>query len=197
MRQFSLLEPALPAGMQYTPDFISPDEAAALLEVIRTLPLQEARYREYTARRRTVNYGAGYDFSAQRTVAAPPLPSFLDSVVQRAAILARVEPSEFVQALISEYQPGTPLGWHRDVPDYESIVGLSLAGPGRMRFRPYPWSREKKQQVFALELDPRSAYVLRGDARWKWQHSVPPAKQLRYSLTLRTRRDATRPIGSP
>jgi hypothetical protein len=33
---------------------------------------------------------------------------------------------------------------------------------------------------------PRSIYLLRGAARWGWQHSVAPTKVLRYSITLRT-----------
>jgi len=93
-----------------------------------------------------------------------------------------------VQALIAEYTPGTPLGWHRDVPDFELIVGISLAGAARIRFRPYPWKPERRKEVFALVLEPRSAYILRDEARWGWQHSVPPTKELRYSVTFRTAR---------
>ena len=73
------------------------------------------------------------------------------------------QPEEFVQALIAEYTPGTPLGWHRDVPDFELIVGISLGGNARIRFRPYPWKPERRKEVFALELEPRSAYILRDD----------------------------------
>ena len=93
-----------------------------------------------------------------------------------------------MQALVAEYTPGTPLGWHRDVPDFELIVGISLAGTARIRFRPYPWKPERRKEVFALELEPRSAYILRDEARWGWQHSVPPTKELRYSITFRTAR---------
>jgi alkylated DNA repair dioxygenase AlkB len=38
----------------------------------------------------------------------------------------------------------------------------------------------------AIELAPRSAYVLAGKARWSWQHSIPATKALRYSVTFRT-----------
>jgi alkylated DNA repair dioxygenase AlkB len=181
--------PKLPAGMLYRPDFISSDGEKELLAAIRLLPLTEAKYRQYTARRRTVSYGAGYDFTHQQTTPAPPLPGFLDALRARAAAWAGVAPTDFVHALIAEYQPGTPLGWHRDVPDYEVIVGVSLAGATRMRFRPYPWTSLRKKEVFALLLEPRSAYILRDAARWQWQHSVPPVKVLRYSITFRTRRN--------
>jgi hypothetical protein len=74
------------------------------------------------------------------------------------------------------------------VPDFEVIAGVSLSGAARLRFRPYPWRPERKKDVFALELAPRSAYLLRDQARWNWQHSVPPVKVLRYSITFRTQR---------
>jgi alkylated DNA repair dioxygenase AlkB len=30
-------------------------------------------------------------------------------------------------------------------------------------------------------------YLLRGPARWAWQHAIAPTEALRYSITLRTR----------
>jgi alkylated DNA repair dioxygenase AlkB len=177
-----------PEGLLYREEFITPEEERSLIEIVQTLPLSEARYQQYTARRRTMNYGAGYDFTHLQTTAAPPIPGFLQPLRIRAAEWAGVAPEDFVQALIAEYAPGTPLGWHRDVPDYELIFGLTLAGKGRLRFRPYPWNPERKKDIFALEPERRSAYLLRDRARWEWQHSVPPAKVLRYSITLRTQR---------
>lgn len=188
--QASLFEPVLPPGLIYRREFLARDEEQSLLENIRALPLREAQYRQYTARRRTVNYGYSYDFQQLEAQPAPPIPEFLATVRARAAQFAGVSAQDFVQALIAEYTPGTPLGWHRDVPDFELIVGISLAGAARIRFRPYPWKPQRRKEVFALELEPRSAYILRDDARWGWQHSVPPTKELRYSITLRTARTA-------
>lgn len=182
-------ESALPRGMEYRRDFISSEEELRLIAWVASLPLTEARYQQYTARRRTVNFGAGYDFSHQRATAAPPIPAELDWLRARAAEWAGLRPEAFVQALAAEYQIGTPLGWHRDVPDYEVIVGVSLAGAARLRMRPYPWSPERKREIVNVELEPRSAYILRGEARWKWQHHVPPTKVLRYSITFRTARE--------
>jgi len=186
--QASLLEPVLPPGLIYRPDFVERAEEHTLLEHIRTLPLREAQYRQYTARRRTVNYGFSYDFQHLEAKPAPPIPEFLAPLRARAAQWAGVAAEDFVQGLIAEYTPGTPLGWHRDVPNFELIVGISLAGTARIRFRPYPWKPERRREVFALELEPRSAYILRDEARWGWQHSVPPTKELRYSITFRTAR---------
>lgn len=194
MKQASLFAQGptdLPDGLRYQDDFISTAEESELLEIIRSLPFRNSQYRQYTARRRTVSYGAGYDFQHLTTTPAPPLPDFLTDIRARAAQWLGVESAEFVQALISEYQPGTPLGWHRDVPEYESVVAISLLSSCRIRFRRYPWNPQQKDDIFAIEPQPRSAYTLSGDARWKWQHSVPAVKTLRYSVTLRTARAGT------
>jgi len=74
------------------------------------------------------------------------------------------------------------------VPEFEDIVGVSLANEAVMRLRPYPPDAPKKSDVVKLVLAPRSIYLLRGPARWQWQHSVAPTKTLRYSITLRTQR---------
>jgi alkylated DNA repair dioxygenase AlkB len=190
MSQASLFAPQWPQGLHYREEFISPDEAAELLAIIRGLPFSHATYRQYTARRRTVSFGAGYDFQQQRRTAAAPIPQFLQPLRVRAAEWIGVKAEAFVQALISEYQPDTPLGWHRDVPDYESVVAVSLLSACRIRFRRYPWNPAQKADIFTIEPQPRSAYVLSGDARWKWQHSVPPVRTLRYSITLRSLRVA-------
>lgn len=186
MSQASLFAPQWPQGLLYRDDFISPDEEAELLAIIRELPFSHAIYRQYTARRRTVSYGSGYDFQQQTRTPAAAMPQFLEPLRVRAAEWIGAKRRDFVQALISEYQPDTPLGWHRDVPDYESIVAISLLSACRIRFRRYPWNPAQKVDIFTIEPQPRSAYVLSGDARWKWQHSVPPVKTLRYSITLRT-----------
>ncbi len=159
-----------------------------MLESLSALNFKQARYKEYTAKRRVVNYGAGYDFETNEVTQAPAIPDFLLPLRNDLAAWIDIDATDFVQALISQYQPGTPLGWHRDVPEYELVAGVSLATAARMRFRPYPPRANKREGVFALELEPRSAYILARAARWQWQHSVPPTPGLRYSITFRTRR---------
>jgi alkylated DNA repair dioxygenase AlkB len=186
--------PGLPEGFTYQPDFITREEEAALVAVLSTLPLEEARYKAYTARRRTVHYGSQYDFGRNALDAAPPLPGFLMPLREKAAQWINVPPDALAHALVSEYRPGTPLGWHRDVPSFELIVGISLAAPCRMRLRPYrPGERQRREDAITLTLDPGSAYAIAGPARWAWQHAVSPTAALRYSITFRTARARTRP----
>ncbi|HEU5176900.1 MAG TPA: alpha-ketoglutarate-dependent dioxygenase AlkB [Burkholderiales bacterium] len=177
--------PALPPGMRLEAEFLSRDDEAALISIIEQLPLARMQYQQYEALRRVVSYGGQYDFSAQKLEAAEPLPSWLDPLRERAGAWAGIAPAAFTHALVAEYQPGTPLGWHRDVPDFEDIVGVSLGNEAVMRFRRYPHEKGSREAL-KLALPPRSIYLLRGPARWGWQHSVAPTKALRYSITLRT-----------
>jgi alkylated DNA repair dioxygenase AlkB len=178
----------LPEGFVYKPDFITPDEEDTLLAEIIHLPLSEAKYKGYTAKRRIMSYGASYDFSSNELLPAGPIPPFLYPLRERVARWVKVPASRFEQALIAEYKTGTQLGWHRDVRDFEIVVGVSLGGPCRMRMRRYPPKKGRDAEMLSLDLVPRSAYVMRDSARWGWQHSIPPTKATRYSITFRTRR---------
>ena len=180
--------PSLPAGMVYQPDFITCDEERDLLEEIGKLPLQEAKYKEFTAKRRIVAYGGRYDFSSNELIPAGPIPEFLYPLRERISLWVEEPASRFTHAMIAEYKTGTQLGWHRDVQEFEFIVGVSLGGACRMRLRPYPPKKGRNAESLSIDLEPRSAYVMRGEARWGWQHSIPPTKTTRYSITFRTRR---------
>jgi alkylated DNA repair dioxygenase AlkB len=190
-RPSSSATPPSPEGWRYEREFLSPAEQAALLATIATLPLQAARYKEWTARRRIVNYGGRYDFGHNRLEPAEPVPQFLLPLRARLAQLGGLAAQELQYAAVAEYQPGTQLGWHRDVPQFEVVFGVSLAGHARMRFRPYPHVKGVRT-VFAVDLEPGSAYVIRDAVRWRWQHAISETHELRYSITFRSRRAAAR-----
>lgn len=182
-QQAELFGAALPEGFVYQPEFIKANEERALLEAVAALPLEEAKYRQYTARRRVAYFGFAYDFSSNRLGEAAPVPEFLHPLREKMARWMGIAPEAFAHALINEYRPGTPLGWHRDAPDFGRVAGVSLGGWARMRLRRYPPGKDKPM---VLELAPRSAYQIDGPARWQWQHSIPPTRELRYSVTFRT-----------
>ena len=176
----------MPEGLLYQPDFLTPQEEQDLLAGIQLLPLEEAKYKAFTAKRRTASFGSSYDFEKNELGPAPDIPPFLLPLRERVAALIGGAPDRIRHALVTQYRPGTELGWHRDVGEFEVVVGVSLAGTCRMRFRRYP--PETRAKVFNLDLEPRSLYVLRDEIRWRWQHSVAPTRELRYSITFRTRR---------
>jgi alkylated DNA repair dioxygenase AlkB len=168
------------------PEFLSEAEEAALVEKIQTLPLQEAEYKQFRAKRRIKSYGGRYDYSANQLRETEPIAAFLHPLRERVADWTARSAAHFTQALVAEYAPGTQLGWHRDVPNFELVVGISLGSACRMRFRRYPPA--PRERSIAAELAPRSIYRLEGEARWNWQHRIPPTPGLRYSITFRTLR---------
>lgn len=179
-----------PHGFVYQPEFVTPAEEAELVAFAQALPLEEARYLQYTARRRIVSFGGSYDFSSRELRPAGLVPEALYPIRSRIARLMGVPSEALNHVLVAEYQPGTPLGWHRDVPDFGVVGGLSLLGFARMRFRPYP-HRKGDRAALRIDLEPRSAYAMCGAARWSWQHAVSPTRELRYSITFRTLANVT------
>jgi alkylated DNA repair dioxygenase AlkB len=184
--QLFAASPAGPPGFTYAPQFLSLAQEAQLLEVIRTLPFEEAQYKEWRARRRIVSFGGRYDFTRQELTPGPPIPEFLLPLRARLAEWAGIPEQRIQHAMIAEYRPATPLGWHRDVPQFEDVLGVSLLGPARLRFRPWP-TAPGQRATRTIDLEPRSAYQMQGAARWQWQHAVSPTRELRYSITFRTR----------
>jgi len=187
---FGAPAPPLPPGMRYETDFLSAEEEQRWISFAQSLPLKEMNYKGYTAKRRVVSFGGKYDYVRNRLDEGPPIPPELDPLRDKVATWLGVTPDVFTQVLVAEYSEGTPLGWHRDVPDFEDVVGVSLLSDAVMRFRPYPphtsTHSPKKADILKFTVQPRSIYLLRGAARWEWQHSVAPTPTLRYSITFRT-----------
>ena len=175
-------------GLAYQSGFLTPEEEASLLEVVRSLPLHAAQYKQYFARRQVVSFGGAFDYDTNTLRPGKPLDERLAPLRDRVADWLGVRNEELVHALVAEYAPGTPLGWHRDVPDFEVIAGVSLGNDAVLRFRPYPPMDAVKRTVLELEVAPCSIYKMQGEARWGWQHSVPPVKATRWSITFRTLR---------
>jgi alkylated DNA repair dioxygenase AlkB len=166
------------------PGFITPDEENDLLSLFDDIDFRELTMRGQTARRTVRHFGLDYEYESGELVPADPLPEPMEWLRVRCAELMERDPADLVQILVSRYPEGAGIGWHRDAPMFGSkIAGVSLLAPSRMRFqRTIKGEREVAEQL----LEPRSAYLLSGKARWSWQHSIPATKALRYSVTFRT-----------
>jgi alkylated DNA repair protein (DNA oxidative demethylase) len=181
----------VPEGLVYREDFLTEGEERGLLGAIEHVDFRAFVMRGQAARRTVRHYGFGYAFDTMELQAVDPLPEPFVFVRERAERLAGLPAGAFEQALITRYPPGATIAWHRDAPPFgPSIVGVSLAAPCRMRFQR---KLQGTRYVHDLTLEPRSAYVLAGTARSAWEHSIPPAKELRYSITFRTIRESRRP----
>ena len=173
-----------PDGLRYVADLLDADAEHTLVAEFGRLPFEEFVFRGVAARRRVIHFGWGYDLDGGGLTPGPPIPESLVELRARVAPLADRPPERFEEALVTEYRPGATIGWHRDAPLFgPKVVGVSLAAACRMRFQR---GKGDARQVAEVTLEPRSAYVLSGAARWSWQHSIPATKALRWSVTFRT-----------
>lgn len=179
-----------PQGLRLEPELISPSEESRLVDRFTTLRWDPIVIRGQAARRTARHFGLGYDYEAREPRPGEPIPTWLDSARQAAGGLAGVAPDELVEALVQRYPPGSTIGWHRDAPAFGIVVGISLLGRARLRLQR---GRAERRRTWEIQLEPRSGYVLAGEARRSWEHSIPATKELRYSITFRTlrRRDGS------
>lgn len=175
--------PAMPEGFRYQTEWISEAEEASLIASLKALKLEPFKFHGHLGNRRVASFGLRYDYTRRAVEVAAKYPSFLDNLRIKVAEFAGRWVEEFRQAGVNEYRPGAGIGWHRDKPQFAMIVGVSLLSPARMRFR----RRECDRWIRMSHIvEPRSAYILDGEARHVWEHSIPPMEALRYSLTFRT-----------
>ena len=174
-----------PSGFVYRPEFLSAGEEGTLLDEIPRLTYSGVKMHGVLARRRVAHFGWLYGYESWRIEPGPALPEFLLPLRARAGDLAGVTPESLAEVLVTEYPPGAGIGWHRDAPMFDLVVGVSLLGPCRFRFQR---GKGEARETAAVMLEPRSAYVLTGPARSEWQHSIPPMRAPRYSITFRTLR---------
>jgi alkylated DNA repair dioxygenase AlkB len=183
----------MPPGFAYVDVFMSAAEETALVDAIGTITFSAFEMRGVIARRRVAFFGESYDGAE-----AQPIPGLLLPLRQKIADWAQVEPGAFAMALINEYPPGAPIGWHRDAPQYDIVAGVSLLSACRMRFRPYRpatptgGTTVRRAATHEITLERRSAYLMAGESRTSYEHHIPPVAQLRYSVTFRTLRSRRR-----
>ncbi|HKP19921.1 MAG TPA: alpha-ketoglutarate-dependent dioxygenase AlkB [Thermoleophilaceae bacterium] len=174
-----------PQGIVYRPGVLSSGEERELLDRFESLRFDPIVLHGRAARRTGRHFGLDYDYESRTPRPGEPVPDWLLPARNRAADLAGVDPEELVEILVQDYPPGATIGWHRDAPAFDIVVGLSLGGSSRLRFQR---GKREKRRVWEVALEPRSGYVLTGEARRSWEHSIPPTKERRHSITFRTLR---------
>lgn len=125
----------LPEGLAYAPDFVGAAEEQALVARMAELPFKAFEFEGYLGNRRTVSFGLHYEFNGSGLQKTEPMPDWLLPVRDRAAAWAGLPPQALEHVLLTEYGPGAGIGWHRDRPVFQDVVGLSLLAPARLRFR--------------------------------------------------------------
>lgn len=175
--------PVLPEGYRYLPDVLSLREEQSLVRRLEQLPLTPFQFKGFVGNRRIYAFGHRYLFAGQRVRADARIPDYLQPLTEIASQISGQPAASFEQIMVSEYAPGAGIGWHRDGPTFEEVVSISLLAPCSLRLRRKngdEWERS------TARIEPRSAYLLQGPVRNRWQHSIAAMDVLRYSVTLRT-----------
>jgi len=178
-----LFDAPLIAGLTYRAEVIGEPDEQDLIGRLGSLDLAPFRFHGWLGNRKTASFGWRYDFDDSSFTRTEPIPAWLDPLRAVAARIAGVEPHEFVHVLMARYDPGAGIGWHRDRDVFDKVVGVSLGSPATLRFRQRQAGGFRRA---SLEVAPRSAYLLSGEARREWEHSIAPGGQLRFSITFRT-----------
>jgi len=172
-----------PEGLRYQPDFITREEEQDLISHIVGLPLSPFQFGAFEGKRRVASFGWRYNYTSHALEKAGDLPAWIAPFNDRVESFAGLPSTSIEQLLVTEYEAGAGIGWHRDKPHFGKVFGLSLGSSCKFRFRrklPQGWER------FAFEAQPRSLYLMAGQSRSVWEHSIPPVESVRYSITFRT-----------
>lgn len=179
---------ALPEGFRYQPDFLSREEEQSLLGHIVPLPFREFEFQGFTGKRRIFSFGWRYDFNGGGLSRTEDMPDFLSAVRARAENFAEMAPGSLYQVLITEYTPGTAIGWHKDRSVFGDIVGISLLSSCTFRLRRKDGHRWQRRNLTA---EPRSVYCCadlparRGSTAFPvWTASAIPSPSAMFSKDL-------------
>lgn len=177
-----------PEGFLYFPGFLTKDEERELLDTVMSMRLHTFVFHGYEAKRKVASFGVDYSFEQRKLSAGVDIPEVFNPLIIKVAGASNVEPSEIKELLVTEYPPGAVINWHRDAFPFEVVMGISLLSSCRFRLRPFDKTKQHRKATVSLSIEPRSLYVMRGAARWDWEHSTSPVEEVRYSITLRTLR---------
>jgi alkylated DNA repair dioxygenase AlkB len=172
-----------PSGLRYVRDFISAATEQELIAHISQLPLKPFQFGAFEGNRRVKSFGFRYDYTLQKLQESEPVPDWLATLAHAVERFGDLSEGSVRQVLCTDYEVGVGIGWHRDKRHFDKVFGLSLGSACKFRFRRRTrdgWER------FTLPAEPRSLYLMDGEARHAWEHSIPPVERRRYSITFRT-----------
>jgi alkylated DNA repair dioxygenase AlkB len=180
------LEDNTPPGFKYIPEFITPKEENGLISVIEKMDLKNMIFQGFEAKRKVASFGFDWSFDKRQLTRGKPIPDEFGWLIGKVANQLQIVRDDIAELLITEYPPGSVINWHRDAPPFDIIVGVSLLSNCIFKFRPYDKTKQTRKNIRSLAVERRSLYVIQGESRTAWEHSVAPVKQQRYSITIRT-----------
>ena len=182
-------EEIFPPGFKYFPDFITKEEEQLLLTEAQQTELKIFNFQGYEAKRRTASFGYDYSFDKRSLSKGKDIPQQFIFIIEKVARHLSIPAEQFAELLVTEYPVGSVINWHRDAPPFDLIAGISLNTDCTFRLRPQDKAKQGRKSIISFPVLRRSLYVMQGEARSEWQHSISPVKSVRYSITLRTLRN--------
>src|ERR1044072_9966347 len=164
------IEQNFPGGFNYYADFLTAEEEKVLLHEISKIELHNMSYHGYKANRKTASFGYDYNFENNQLSKGKEIPSAFDWLIDKTAQYISVERNRFAEMLVTEYPPGAVINWHRDVPQFDLIAGISLLTDCTFRLRPYDKAKQTRSSIISFPVQRRSLYTMHNEARWNWQH---------------------------
>jgi alkylated DNA repair dioxygenase AlkB len=180
------LEPVLPSGFTYVPDFLTVPEEDDLIQTVSKIELHKFLFQGFEAKRKVASFGYDYSFDKRMLTKGKQLPVAFHPIVEKVSVFLDVPKDNFAELLVTEYPVGSVINWHRDAPPFDLIAGISLQTDCIFRLRPHDKEKQGRKSIISIPVKRRSLYIMHGSARTEWQHSTAPVKEIRYSITLRT-----------
>jgi alkylated DNA repair dioxygenase AlkB len=180
------VDPVLPDGFEYFPEYLTADEEAMLVRAIAQHELHAFMFQGYEAKRKVASFGYDYNFTNRSLTKGKDIPEIFQPLLNRIARQLSIESKYFSELLLTEYPPGAVINWHRDAFPFEVIAGISLLSDCKFRLRPHDKSKQTRRSIISIPVRRRSLYIIQGAARSEWEHSIAPVSTTRYSITLRT-----------
>jgi alkylated DNA repair dioxygenase AlkB len=180
------VEPIFPKGFNYFPNFITVSEESELIKQISGIDLQTFHFQGYEAKRKVASFGFDYNFEKKTLSRGKEIPPSFLWIIEKVAKHLNIAREAIAELLLTEYPTGSVINWHRDAFPFDLVAGISLSDDCMFRLRPHDKTKQGKNSIISFPVHKRSLYVLAGQARTEWQHSIAPVKSVRYSITLRT-----------
>jgi alkylated DNA repair dioxygenase AlkB len=171
-----------PPGLQFVEEAVTLQEEATLIELIEASDLRPFAL-DPDNPRSTRTFGWLYDARDDTIAWGEPLPCEFHFIRDRAAAFTGIDPDDLVECLLIRYDPGAIIQPHLDKPAWDHVIGVSLGAANTMHFRKPLGGDYLYAQA---PLPRRSMYLLAGEARHAYQHSLPAIDQVRWSMTFRS-----------
>lgn len=171
-------------GLYYIKNYLSMYEINNIKNFINdSIELKPISANNYS--RRVAHFGYFYSYDRTGLKEAPAIPNILQELANNKYINKLLDADivpQFDQLIINEYQKNQQIAYHTD---HKTLFGPVIACITIGQVVPIYF--KNGDQEIKLNIEEGSMYIMTGDARYIWQHSLKNnCAGVRYSLTYRT-----------